>query len=189
MKQLSAPYGKYTILGNHDYGDYARWKNQAEKDANDLELASIEKQMGFTWLNNMNIPININNDTIYLAGVENWGLPPFPQHGNLKKALEGPTKDDFMVLLSHDPTHWDAQVVSQRNDIQLMLAGHTHGFQFGVEIPGFRWSPSQYLYEQWAGLYKKGNQHLYVNRGFGFLGYPGRVGILPEVTILRLVAA
>ena len=189
MKELSAPYGKYTIMGNHDYGDYVRWKNTAEKEQNEMHLAQLEKQMGFEWLNNMNVPLTKNGDTLHLAGVENWGLPPFPQHGNLKKALTGLSADDFVVLLSHDPTHWREEVLKIAPNVALTLSGHTHGMQFGFELGKYRWSPVKYKYPDWADLHKSNNQYLYINRGFGHIGYPGRVGIRPEITIIELQKA
>lgn len=188
--EIDSKYGTYSIIGNHDYGDYVRGWGPKEKADNWDLLERNHKRLGWDLMRNENRILNINGAPLALIGVENWStIGRFPKTGDLVKASAGTEGVLTKVLLSHDPTHWDAQVVDQRKDIQLMLAGHTHGFQFGVEIPGYRWSPSQYLYDQWAGLYSKGEQHLYVNRGFGFLGYPGRVGILPEVTILRLTAA
>lgn len=186
FKKLSAPYGKYTILGNHDYGDYARWKTGDEKTQNLDQLIEIGNQMGFTWLDNKHVPLSKNNDTLYLAGVENWGLPPFPQYGNLEKAIQGIDSTDFIVLLSHDPTHWRQEVLKTAKNVALTLSGHTHGMQFGIELGKFKWSPVKYKYSDWADLYQKGEQFLYVNRGFGNIGYPGRVGIRPEITIIEL---
>ncbi len=188
--EINSKLGSYSIIGNHDYGDYVPGWGEEEKAANWQLLERNHQRLGWDLMRNENRILDVNGEPLALIGVENWStIDRFPRSGDLKKASAGTEGVLTKVLLSHDPTHWDAEIVGQREDIQLMLAGHTHGFQFGVEIPGFRWSPSQYLYDQWAGLYQKGNQHLYVNRGFGFLGYPGRVGILPEVTILRLVAA
>jgi len=186
MKELTAPFGKFTIMGNHDYGDYGRWKNTNEKRQNQMDLSNIEKQMGFEWLNNRNVPLIKNNDTIYLAGVENWGLPPFPQHGNLNQAMAGLSDKDFVVLLSHDPTHWREEVLKFAHNVALTLSGHTHGMQFGFEIGKYRWSPVKYKYPDWADLHESNKQYLYVNRGFGHIGYPGRVGIRPEITIIEL---
>jgi len=187
---IEGKHGTYSIIGNHDYGDYVNGWGDKEKAANWELLERNHKRLGWDLMRNQNRILDINDEPFALIGVENWStIDRFPKTGDLSKASEGTEGVLTKVLLSHDPTHWDAEVVAHREDIQLMLAGHTHGFQFGVEIPGYKWSPSQYLYDQWAGLYRKGNQHLYVNRGFGFLGYPGRGGILPEVTILRLVAA
>jgi len=186
FKQLSAPFGKYTIMGNHDYGDYTRWNSKEERQGNIVKLETIGKQMGLTWLNNLNIPIEKNGDIIYLAGVENWGEPPFPQYGDLNKALDGLKKDDFVVLLSHDPTHWRKEVLKIASNVALTLSGHTHGMQFGIELGKFKWSPVKYKYKDWADLHESKGQFLYVNRGFGNIGYPGRVGIRPEITIIEL---
>lgn len=186
--RLKAPMGVYSILGNHDYGDYMEWPTKEAKAANLQELKDIQAKMGWKMLNNAHTVLEKDGEQIALIGVENWSAKArFPKYGDLKKASEGTASYPFKILLSHDPSHWDAQVRPDYPDIDLMLAGHTHGMQFGVEIPGwFRWSPIQYLYKEWAGLYKKGKQYLYVNRGYGFLGYPGRVGILPEITVIEL---
>ncbi len=190
FSRVSATHGTYSIIGNHDYGDYVAGWGPADKEANWERLYAYHRALGWQLMLNEHRILDINGEPLALIGVENWStIDRFPRTGDLVAAARGTEHVLTKVLLSHDPTHWDAQVVDQRPDIQLQLSGHTHGFQFGIEIPGFRWSPSQYVYEQWAGLYTKGNQHLYVNRGYGFLGYPGRVGILPEVTLLRLVAA
>lgn len=185
--QLKAPFGVYSILGNHDYGDYVQWPSKEAKTNNLNRLKSIHAEMGWKLLLNEHIGIEKNGEKIGLIGVENWGAKAnFSRYGDLKKAYEGSEKYPFKILLSHDPSHWDAEVCKHYTDIDLMLSGHTHGMQFGVEIPGFRWSPVQYVYKQWSGLYANGQQRLYVNRGFGFLGYPGRVGMLPEITLLEL---
>jgi len=190
FSKIESTHGTYSIIGNHDYGDYVSSWGPKEKAANWDLLERNHQRLGWDLMRNENRILEIKGESLALIGVENWStIGRFPKTGDLVQASAGTEGVLTKVLLSHDPTHWDAQVVEQRKDIQLMLAGHTHGFQFGVEIPGYRWSPSQYLYDQWAGLYSKGDQHLYVNRGFGFLGYPGRVGILPEVTILRLISA
>ena len=186
MKNLKAPYGKYTIWGNHDYGEYVRWKSEEESMNNLKDLENYEKQMGLEWLNNTNKAIVKNNDTIYIAGVENWGLPPFPQNGNLDKAIENLNSEDFTVLLSHDPTHWREKVLKNEKNVELTLSGHTHGMQFGFEIGNFRWSPVKYKYKDWADLFEENGKYLYVNRGFGCIAYPGRVGIMPEITIIEL---
>lgn len=186
LKELKAPFGKYTIMGNHDYGDYARWKTKKEHADNIKKLTSIQEQMGFSWLNNKNTPITNGRDTIYLAGVENWGLPPFPQYGDIGKALTNIDTNDFTILLSHDPTHWKQQILNTIPHIALTLSGHTHGMQFGIELGKFKWSPVKYKYPEWAGLYENNQKYLYVNRGFGNIGYPGRIGIRPEITILEL---
>ena len=185
LKQLHAPYGKYSVLGNHDYGEYVRWNSKNEKDANLEQLKSYEKAMGFKLLMNEYVSFEKNGDSIYLAGVENWGNPPFPQYGDLDKATKGLNQNDFIVLLSHDPTHWSERVVKSALPIALTLSGHTHGMQFGIEIGKFKWSPVKYRYEDWAGLYTENNRTLYVNRGFGSLGFPGRIGIWPEITLIE----
>ena len=178
----------YSILGNHDYGNYYRWKSKKEQDDNFQAVKDIHKKLNWSLLLNEHRIVEHDGAKIGLIGVENFSaLPQFPKYGDLKKSVEGMPTTDIRILLSHDPTHWDFEVNKEFQDIQLMLAGHTHGFQFGVEIPGwFKWSPSQMVFKQWAGLYQKGKQYLYVNRGFGFLGYAGRVGILPEITSLTL---
>jgi predicted MPP superfamily phosphohydrolase len=184
---IQAPMGVYSILGNHDYGDYFQWSSKEEKSQNLDRLKSIHAQMGWKLLLNENVTLEKEGASIGLIGVENWGAKAnFSRYGDLKKAYAGVEQHQFKILLSHDPSHWDAEVCKHYGDIDLMLSGHTHGMQFGVEIPGFRWSPVQYVYKQWSGLYTNGNQKLYVNRGFGFLGYPGRVGMLPEITLLEL---
>ena len=184
---IKAPLGVYSILGNHDYGDYVQWPNKEAKNENLDRLKDVHAQMGWRLLLNENIAIEKDGAKIGLIGVENWGAKAnFSRYGDLKKAYEGAEQYPFKILLSHDPSHWDAEVCKHYTDIDLMLSGHTHGMQFGVEIPGFRWSPVQYVYKQWSGLYNNGEQKLYVNRGFGFLGYPGRVGMLPEITLLEL---
>lgn len=187
LSKLSAPYGVYSILGNHDYGDYKEWPTAAAKLQNVKDNIERQKLMGWKILLNENAVIKNEKDEIAVIGVENWSAKAnFPKHGDLRKAVSGVEHIPFKILLSHDPSHWDAQVIKKYKDIQLTLAGHTHGMQFGVEVPGFKWSPVQYIYKRWAGLYREGNQLLYVNRGFGFIGYPGRVGILPEITVLTL---
>lgn len=185
MKTLDAPYGKYSILGNHDYGDYSRWESKEAKQQNLDRLIEIEKEMGFDILLNENRKIEKNGQSFSLIGVENWGLPPFPQHGNLMKAMEGTNDHEFQLLMSHDPSHFDAQVTID-SEIDLTLSGHTHGMQFGVELGNIKWSPVKYKYPKWAGLYRTGKQKLYVNRGFGYIGFPGRVGIMPEITLIEL---
>ena len=188
FSEIKAPLGVYSILGNHDYGDYVQWPNVSAKKENLEKLKQTHAKLGWRLLLNENISIEKDGEAFGLIGVENWGARAnFSKYGDLKKAYEGAEKHDFKILLSHDPSHWEAQVCKDFSDIDLMLSGHTHGMQFGVEIPGFRWSPVQYVYKQWGGLYKNDRQHLYVNRGFGFLGYPGRVGILPEITLIELV--
>ena len=185
LKNLKARFGVYSVLGNHDYGDYVRWNSEEEKNENLKRLISLQKEIGFDLLLNESRKIRINNDEINILGVENWGLKPFPQIGDLNKALADVEENSFKVLMSHDPTHWDEQVLGKTN-IDLTLSGHTHGAQFGIEIPGWRWSPVNLRYKRWGGLYKEANQHLYVNTGIGFIGFPGRVGMPPEITVLEL---
>ena len=186
--KLKAPLGVYSTLGNHDYGDYASWNNKEDKAANLEQLKKIHADLGWRLLMNEHVVLEKGEDKIALIGVENWSAKArFPKYGKLDKAYAGAASYPFKILMSHDPSHWDAQVRKSFTDIDLMLAGHTHGMQFGIEIPGFKWSPVQYVYRQWAGLYEEGTQKLYVNRGYGFIGYPGRVGILPEITLFELV--
>ena len=189
FSQLQAGLGIYSTLGNHDYGDYMEWPSPAAKEANLHELKSIHGQMGWKLLMNEHIVLERGEDKIAVIGVENWGArAQFVKYGNLRKAYAGlPEKNvPFRILLSHDPSHWDAEVINKYKDIDLTLSGHTHGMQFGIEIPGLRWSPIKYLYKNWAGLARENNQYLYVNRGYGFLGYPGRLGVLPEITVIEL---
>ncbi|HEV3327679.1 MAG TPA: metallophosphoesterase [Puia sp.] len=186
--RLKAPLGVYSILGNHDYGDYAWWENPEAKKANLDQLKRIQQEMGWRLLMNEHVVFERNGEQIALMGIENWSAKArFPKYGKMDQAYPGSEKYPFKILMSHDPSHWDTEVRSDYPDIDLMLAGHTHGMQFGVEMPGFKWSPVQYVYREWAGLYEEGRQKLYVNRGFGFIGYPGRVGIMPEITIIELV--
>lgn len=189
FKTLDAPYGKFSILGNHDYGKYIKWENKAAEEANFERLKENHEKMGFKLMLNEHTVLEKEGQKIALIGVENWGKPPFPQHGDLNKALSGTEDIPTKILLSHDPSHWDEQVISHEQKIDLTLSGHTHGMQFGIEIPGFKWSPVKYRYPRWAGLYEDAQQYLYVNRGFGFLAFPGRVGIWPEVTVIELLKA
>jgi len=187
FSHLKAPMGVYSILGNHDYGDYVRWENAEIKKANLQNLKEVHGKLGWRLLMNEHIVLERNSEKIALLGIENWSAKgSFPKYGRLHEAHAGTQQYPFKILMSHDPSHWDGEVRIQYQDIDLMLSGHTHGMQFGVELPGFRWSPVQYMYKQWAGLYQNENQKLYVNRGFGFIGYPGRVGILPEITVIEL---
>ncbi|HTQ63755.1 MAG TPA: metallophosphoesterase [Puia sp.] len=187
FNQLKAPMGVFSTLGNHDYGDYSHWESVAAKEKNLEHLKQIHGQLGWRLLMNEHVVLEKNNEQIVLIGIENWSAKArFPKYGKMELAYPGAEKYPFKILMSHDPSHWDAQVRPQYPDIDLMLAGHTHGMQFGLEVPGFKWSPVQYVYKQWAGLYEEGKQKLYVNRGYGFIGYPGRVGILPEITVIEL---
>ncbi len=185
--RLKAPFGVYSVLGNHDYGDYVQWDSTAAKKANLARLKLVQENAGWRLLMNENVAIEKNGEKIVLIGIENWGgSMHFPKYGRLDEANRGTQHYPFKILLSHDPSHWDKQVRKEFRDIDLTLSGHTHGMQMGIEIPGFKWSPVQYLYRFWAGLYREGEQFLYVNRGLGFLGYPGRLGIWPEITLLEL---
>ncbi|PKP45022.1 MAG: hypothetical protein CVT95_09745 [Bacteroidetes bacterium HGW-Bacteroidetes-12] len=188
LKKINAPLGVYSVLGNHDYGDYFYQPDDAEGKQHNLKLMKeIHEKLGWKLLNNEHHILEIDNQRLAIIGVENWGHGHrFPKYGNLEKAKQGCLQEDIKLLLSHDPSHWDAQILKEHKDIAVTFSGHTHGMQFGIEIPGFKWSPSEYLYPQWAGLYKKNEQQIYVNRGLGFLGYPGRVGILPEITVFEL---
>lgn len=188
FSQLKARYGVFSVLGNHDYGDYWQWPDADSKKANFEEMIGMHKQLGWNLLRNAHRVLPIGDSALLLAGVENYSANPrFHRYGDLNAALQDAPEDIPCVLLSHDPSHWEAQVLNHPRQIDLTLSGHTHGMQFGIEIPGWiKWSPIQYLYKQWAGLYQQSSQYLYVNRGLGFLGYPGRVGILPEITLIEL---
>jgi hypothetical protein len=189
FNKVKAPLGVYSVTGNHDYGDYYSWESADAKAQNFRDLIRAHHELGFDLLLNEHRWLEENGDKIAIIGNENWGAGRFSKYGKLDEAYAGTDDAAVKLLLSHDPSHWDAQVRKEYKDIDMMFAGHTHGFQFGVEIGGFKWSPSQYVYKQWAGLYSAGGQHLYVNRGFGFIGYPGRVGIPPELTIVTLKRA
>lgn len=180
-------YGKYSVLGNHDYGEYVTWPTQSDKDKNFEAIKKLYGEIGFALLLNEHAFIEKDGAKIALVGVENWGKN-FKQAGDLKKAAQHLTKEDFKILMSHDPSHWDEVVQHDEKHFQLTLSGHTHGMQFGIEIPGyFKWSLAQYVYKQWAGLYENVGRYVYVNRGFGFHAYPGRVGIMPEITVIQLI--
>ena len=188
--KLRAPMGVFSTLGNHDYGDYETWPSDEAKKKNLDDIIALHADMGWRLLMNEHVLLQRGNDSIGLIGVENitgftWR---FHTYGDMAKAYAGIEEKNapFKILLSHDPSHWDSEVVEKYKDVDLTLSGHTHGMQFGVEIPGVRWSPIQYVYKNWAGLYTKDEQHLYINRGFGFLGYPGRLGILAEITLIEL---
>jgi predicted MPP superfamily phosphohydrolase len=186
FSKISAPHGVYSVLGNHDYGDYMRWDTPEKKQENIQELYRAQKEMGWNLLLNESRFIEKDGQRIAIVGVENWGSG-FKQAGDLDKALENVAAEDFKVLLSHDPSHWEAKVLPHPFPIHLTLSGHTHGMQFGIEIPGWiKWSPVKWRYKQWAGIYEKAQQRLNVNRGFGYLAYPGRVGIWPEVSVITL---
>lgn len=180
---LKARMGKYSILGNHDYSDYAKWTDAAAKRANLQRLIQHQKRIGFRPLLDEHVLIEKDGEHIDLIGVQNWGVR-FQQYGDLRKALSGTDPSRFRLLMSHDPTHWEAQVQQER--IDLTLSGHTHGAQFGITIAGQTYSPAQWVYKQWAGMYERDGMHLYVNRGFGFIGFPGRVGMPPEITVIEL---
>lgn len=190
LKSLKAPHGVYSVLGNHDYGDYVSWPTEEAKKQNLNAIKKIQADSGWKLMMNEHVALEKNGEKIALLGIENWGANMhFPKYGKMHLAYEGAAQYPFKILMSHDPSHWDKQVRTEYPDIDLTLSGHTHGMQFGIEIPGFKWSPVQYIYKQWAGLYKQDNKHLYVNRGLGFLGYPGRVGIWPEITVIELKRA
>ena len=187
LSTMKASDGKFSVLGNHDYGDYVNWKNKQEKEDNFSDLLNFQKQMGFKLLLNENIKIKKGESNISLIGVENWGKGRFKKKGDIDKACIGLNKRDFKIVLSHDPSHWDKILIDHKTHFHLTLSGHTHGMQFGIEIPGWvKWSPAKWAYRQWAGLYNEKNQFLNVNRGFGVLGFPGRVGIPPEISVITL---
>ena len=187
--KVSAPLGVYSTLGNHDYGDYVSWESVAAKNKNLKNLMEAHKIMGWNLLMNEHKILREGGESVAILGVENYGKGRFPKYGKLEKAYRGTEEVPVKLLLSHDPSHWDLEVRPYYKDVDLTFSGHTHGMQFGIEIGNFKWSPAQYMYPQWAGLYQLGQQYLYVNRGFGFLGYPGRIGILPELTIIELKSA
>lgn len=189
FNRLRAPYGVFSVTGNHDYGDYHQWPSRQAKQENFNDLMGAHKLLGYDLLMNDHRFLEINGEKIAIIGIENWGGGRFAKYGKLDKAYKGTEEAAVKLLLSHDPSHWDAQVRPLYPDVDLMFSGHTHGFQFGVEIGNFKWSPSQYAYKQWAGLHQEGSQYLYVNRGFGYLGYPGRIGMPPELTIIELKRA
>jgi predicted MPP superfamily phosphohydrolase len=186
FSKLNAAYGKYSVLGNHDYGDYAQWESEDEQRANLNRLKEVHHEIGFRLLLNEAVSVGKDKESVALIGVENWGKGGFHKYGDLKKATQHVPSDSFKILLSHDPSHWDAETLDHHHHIHLTLSGHTHGMQFGIELFGWKWSPIKYVYKQWAGLYQKSGKYLYVNRGFGFLGLKGRVGMWPEITVLTL---
>lgn len=187
FKELKAKYGVYSITGNHDYGDYVQWDTAQDKKANFQSLMDSHSKLGWRLLMNEHEKIKVGDSHLGVIGIENWSaFGRFPKYGNLKRAYQGVEGAAVKLLLSHDPSHWKAEVLTEYPNIDVMFAGHTHGFQFGFEIGDWKWSPGQYFYKEWAGLYKTANQYLYVNRGFGFTFYPGRVGMLPEISVFEL---
>jgi predicted MPP superfamily phosphohydrolase len=189
FSQIKAPLGVFSTLGNHDYGDYIIWPSLQAKQQNLVNMCKVHELLGWKLLMNTHKILNHGNDQIAIIGVENWGMGRFGKYGQLAKAYQGTEEVPVKLLLSHDPSHWDAEVRPLFPAIDITFSGHTHGCQFGIEIGSFKWSPVQYLYKQWAGLYQAGKQYLYVNRGFGYIGYPGRIGIWPELTMLELEKA
>lgn len=185
FSKLKAKYGKYSILGNHDYGEYVQFNSEAEKAQNFQAIKDLHPQIGFNLLLNDSVYVEKGVDKIAIVGVENWGTR-FKKEGDINVASSKINKEDFKILMSHDPSHWDAEIKNHSSNFQLTLSGHTHGMQFGIEIPGIKWSPVQYVYEQWAGIYSAIGKYINVNRGFGFLAFPGRVGIWPEITVITL---
>ena len=184
---MSAKDGVYSVLGNHDYGDYVNWNSKEEKHQNLEDLKHLQREMGFDLLLNESRYIERNGQKIALIGVENWGRGGFKKAGDLKKASENIDPNDFKILMSHDPSHWEDVVINNAYHYHLTLSGHTHGMQFGIEIPGWiKFSPIQWRYKYWACIYQELGQYINVNRGFGFLGYPGRVGMWPEITVIEL---
>lgn len=185
FNKIKAPFGQFSILGNHDYGDYARWPSAQAKHDNLERLKNQHAKTGFRLLLDENVTLEKSGQKLHLLGIQNWGQG-FSQYGNFDKTLQGVPENGFKILLSHDPTHFEAQVKNHPQKVHLTLSGHTHGMQFGIEIFGFKWSPVQYRYRRWAGLYEENDRYLYINRGFGFLGFSGRVGIWPEITQITL---
>ena len=186
FSKLKAKDGVFSVLGNHDYGDYIKWPTEEEKKDNFSEMLKSQKEMGFKLLLNESRYIEKKDSRLAIIGVENWGKG-FSKKGNLKKAISNIKSNDFKILLSHDPSHWEYEVLKEKMHFQLTLSGHTHGMQFGIEIPGLiKWSPAKWRYKFWAGLYERAGQYLNVNRGFGYLAFPGRVGIWPEISVITL---
>lgn len=192
LAKIQAPYGVYSVLGNHDYGEYVKWKKPEDKQQNMTEMYALQKRIGWKLLNNEHAIIEKDGEKLAIIGVENWSIHPrFKKRGNLKRAIQGIDGIKTHLLLSHDPTHWEAEVREEYQDIDLTLSGHTHGMQFGIEVKNFKWSPAQHMYKFWSGMYtkdhgKSNNQYLYVNQGLGHIAYPGRIGILPEITLFEL---
>lgn len=183
---LRAPMGKFSVLGNHDYGDYIPWETPEAKSANLTRLQQVHADIGFRLLQDEAVTLRKNGESIVLLGVENWGKGSFHKYGDLKKATAAVPDDAFKILMSHDPSHWEGVTLGHHQHIHLTLSGHTHGMQFGFELFGFKWSPIKYVYKQWAGLYEQAGRFLYVNRGFGFLGLKGRIGMWPEIAVITL---
>ncbi len=184
--KIKAPLGVYSVLGNHDYGDYRSWQNARAKAKNFQDLVTVQKNMGWDLLINENRILEQSGDKLAIVGIENWGTGRFPKKGRMDLAMPGTEEAAVKLLLSHDPSHWRAEVLEKYSDVDAMFSGHTHGMQFGVQVGDLQWSPVQYIYPEWAGLYQHQAQQLYVNVGYGFIGYPGRVGIYPEITIFEL---
>lgn len=189
FSKIKAPLGVYSVLGNHDYGLYEKWASESAQQKNLRDMIATHKNMGWQLLKNENKRIRVNNEEIGILGVENWGGGRFPKFGKMEEAIKNTDDLPVKLLLSHDPSHWRLQILKEYPQIDVTISGHTHGSQFGVETDHFKWSPVKYIYDEWAGLYQEKHQQLYVNVGFGFLGYPGRVGILPEITIFELKKA
>ncbi len=187
LNKLKASKGKYSVLGNHDYGDYSEWESNKSKRSNHELIKYFHERIGFKLLLNESLIVEIENEKLAIIGVENWGIPPFKQYGDLNKAIQKVIEIPFKILLSHDPTHWSQEVV-KGTDIVLTLSGHTHGMQAAINIKSKKWSPIKFKYKHWAGLYKYHDQYLHVNRGLGWLGFPGRVGMRPEITLIEFVA-
>ena len=187
FEKVSAPLGVYSTLGNHDYGDYIDWPSAQAKRQNLQRVMAAHQLLGWNLLMDENRILSEGDGQLAIIGIQNWGTGGFPKYGDLSKAYRGAESADTKLLLSHDPSHWDAQVRPEYPDIDISFAGHTHGMQFGIEVGDFQWSPVQYVYKQWAGLYQAGEQHLYVNRGYGYLVFPGRIGMPPEITVMELV--
>ncbi len=186
FSQIKSRDGKFSVLGNHDYGEYGVWKTVDDRKNNIPRLIENQKKAGFEMLRNEHRVIEKNGEKLYILGVENWGITPFPQFGDLDKASRDVPADAVKILMSHDPSHFDAIVQKHPKNIQLTLSGHTHGMQFGIDLKNYRWSPVQFKYKKWADLYQVEDKYLYVNRGFGVIGFPGRVGVFPEVTVFEL---
>lgn len=191
LAKLNSRLGIYAILGNHDYGDYVNWPSAEAKQDNMTQLYDLYKRLGWKLLNNESVVLESDSGNMAVLGVENWGfIDRFPKYGDIQKAMQGTQNADFRLLMTHDPSHWDKVIIPGQYPIDLALSGHTHGFQVGIEIPGIKWSPAKYLFKHWAGLYQDpdSNKFLYVNRGLGSIGYPGRIGILPEITLFELTS-